>query len=41
MKFALAGFVHRFTHWALDVPSKFFWTKSRVQLFDKRVGNAL
>ena len=28
-------------NWALDVPSKFFWTKSRVKLFDKRVDNAL
>ncbi len=27
---ALAGFVLGFTHWALDVPPKFFWTKSRV-----------
>ena len=25
---------------ALDIPPKFFWTKSRVQLFDNRVGNA-
>ena len=39
--FALAGFILGFTNWALDVPPKFFWTKSRVQLFDKRVGNAL
>ena len=38
---ALAGFVLGFTNWALDVPPKFFWTKSRVQLFDNRVGNAL
>ena len=36
----LAGFVLGFTNWALDVPPKFFWTKSRVQLFDNRVGNA-
>ena len=39
--FALAGFVLGFTNWALDVPPKFFWTQSRVQLFDNRVGNAL
>ena len=38
---ALAGFILGFTNWALDVPPKFFWTKSRVQLFDNRVGNAL
>jgi hypothetical protein len=38
---ALAGFVLGFTNWALDVPPKFFWTKSRVQLFDNHVGNAL
>ena len=38
---ALAGFVLGFTNWALDVPPKFFWTKSRVQLFDNRMGNAL
>jgi hypothetical protein len=25
----------------LDVPLVSFWTKSRVQLFDNRVGNAL
>ena len=37
---ALAGFILGFTNWALDVPPKFFWTKSRVQLFDNRVGNA-
>ncbi len=37
---ALAGFVLGFTNWALDVPPKLFWTKSRVQLFDNRVGNA-
>ena len=36
----LAGFILGFTNWALDVPPKFFWTKSRVQLFDNRVGNA-
>ncbi|MBR5704272.1 MAG: hypothetical protein IKX45_08485 [Bacteroidales bacterium] len=24
----------------LDVPPRFFWTKSRVELFDNRVGNA-
>ena len=39
--FALAGFILGFTNWALDVPPKFFWTKSRVQLFDNRVGNTL
>ena len=38
---ALAGFILGFTHWALDVPPKFFWTKSRVQLFDNRMGNVL
>ena len=38
---ALAGFILGFTNWALDVPPKLFWTKSRVQLFDNRVGNAL
>ena len=38
---ALAGFVLGFTNWALDVPPKFFWSKSRVQLFDNRVDNAL
>ena len=38
---ALAGFVLGFTNWALDVPPRFFWTKSRVELFDNRVGNAL
>ncbi|MBO7492578.1 MAG: hypothetical protein J6T87_00360 [Bacteroidales bacterium] len=38
---ALAGFILGFTNWALDVPPKFFWTQSRVQLFDNRVGNAL
>jgi len=38
---ALAGLILGFTNWALDVPQKFFWTKSRVQLFDNRVGNAL
>ncbi|MDD6184391.1 MAG: hypothetical protein PUB29_02045 [Bacteroidales bacterium] len=38
---ALAGFILGFTNWALDVPPKFFWTKSRVQLFDNRVGDAL
>lgn len=38
---ALAGFILGFTNWALDVPPKFFWTKSRVQLFDNHVGNAL
>ena len=37
---ALAGFILGFTNWALDVPPKFFWTKSRVELFDNRVGNA-
>lgn len=31
----LVGFICR----ALDVPPKFFWTKSQVQLFDNRVGN--
>ena len=40
-RLALAGFVLGFTKWALDVPPKLFWTKSRVQLFDNRVGNAL
>ena len=38
--YVLAGFILGFTNWALDVPPKFFWTKSRVQLFDNRVGNA-
>ena len=38
---ALAGFILGFTNWALDVPPRFFWTKSRVELFDNRVGNAL
>ena len=38
---ALAGFILGLTNWALDVPPKLFWTKSRVQLFDNRVGNAL
>jgi len=37
---ALVGFIIGFTNWALDVPPKFFWTKSRVELFDNRVGNA-
>lgn len=37
----LVGFILSFTNWALDVPPKFFWTKSRVQLFDNRVGNTL
>ncbi|MBQ3750069.1 MAG: hypothetical protein II865_02025 [Bacteroidales bacterium] len=37
----LVGFILGFTNWALDVPPKFFWTKSRVQLLDNRVGNAL
>ena len=37
----LAGFILGFTNWALDVPRKFFQTKSRVQLLDNRVGNAL
>ena len=37
---ALAGFILGFTNWALDVPPRFFWTKSRVELFDNRVGNA-
>ena len=37
---ALAGFAIGFTNWALDVPPRFFWTKSRVELFDNRVGNA-
>ena len=38
---ALAGFILGFTNWALDVLPKFFWTQSRVQLFDNRVGDAL
>lgn len=33
----LAGFILGFTNWALDVPQKFFQTKSRVQLLDNRV----
>ena len=37
---ALVGFIIGFTNWALDIPPKFFWTKSRVELFDNRVGNA-
>ncbi len=37
----LAGFILGFTNWALDVPQKFFQTKSRVQLLDNRVENAL
>ena len=37
---ALAGFILGFTNWAIDVPPRFFWTKSRVELFDNRVGNA-
>lgn len=37
---ALIGFILGFTNWALDVPPRFFWTKSRVDLFDNRIGNA-
>ena len=37
---SLAGFILGFTNWALDIPPRFFWTKSRVELFDNRVGNA-
>ena len=37
---ALLGFIIGFTNWAKDVPPRFFWTKSRVELFDNRVGNA-
>ena len=37
----LVGFILGFTNWVLDVPPKFFRTKSRVQLLDNRVGNAL
>lgn len=37
---ALVGLAIGFTNWALEIPPKFFWTKSRVELFDNRVGNA-
>lgn len=39
--YVLAGFILGLTNWASDVPQKFFQTKSRVQLLDNRVGNAL
>ena len=38
---ALVGFILGLTNWALDIPPKFFWTKSRVELLDNRFSNAL
>jgi len=38
---AIAGFVLGFSQWALEVPKRWFWTKSSVELFDNRFFNAV
>ena len=38
---ALVGIILGFTGWVEDVPPRFFWIKSNVDLLDNRVGYSL
>jgi len=38
---AVVGLIIGFTGWAEEVPPRWFWTMSEVDLLDNRIGNAL